>query len=82
MTQLLTLFIWRTTVKDILDALPEINPDTIRDNHLRTPLHIACGRRDNFSVATSIAKLLVTAGADVNNGVGDIDGLQPLHMGK
>ncbi|KAI8342204.1 ankyrin repeat-containing domain protein [Choanephora cucurbitarum] len=67
-------------VKDILDALPEINPDTIRDNHLRTPLHIACGRRDNFSVATSIAKLLVTAGADVNNGVGDIDGLQPLHM--
>ncbi|KAI8378522.1 hypothetical protein BD560DRAFT_453396 [Blakeslea trispora] len=67
-------------VKDILDALPEINPDTIRDNHLRTPLHIACGRRDDFSVATLIAKLLITAGADVNNGVGDMDGLQPLHM--
>ncbi|KAI8066940.1 uncharacterized protein B0P05DRAFT_580773 [Gilbertella persicaria] len=67
-------------VKEILAALPEINPDTIRDKHLRTPLHIACSRRDDFSVATSIAQLLVRAGADVNNGVGDVDGLSPLHM--
>ncbi|GAA5802471.1 hypothetical protein HPULCUR_007936 [Helicostylum pulchrum] len=68
-------------VKEILEALPEVNPDTIRDKYLRTPLHLACGRRDDPLVATSIAKLLIRAGADVNNGVGDVDGLQPMHMG-
>lgn len=69
-------------VKDLLEALPNINPDTIRDKYLRTPLHLACSRRDDPLVATSIAKLLIRAGSDVNNGVGDVDGLQPMHLGK
>lgn len=67
-------------VKDLLEALPNINPDTIRDKYLRTPLHLACSRRDDPLVATSIAKLLIRAGSDVNNGVGDVDGLQPMHL--
>ncbi|KAI7900349.1 uncharacterized protein BX663DRAFT_439754 [Cokeromyces recurvatus] len=67
-------------VKEILEALPEINPDLIRDKHLRTPLHIACSRKDDPEVATEIAKLLIQAGSDVNNGMGDVDGLQPIHM--
>lgn len=65
-----------------MEALPGINPDTIRDKYLRTPLHLACSRKDDPLVATSIAKLLIRSGADVNNGVGDVDGLQPMHMGK
>ncbi|KAI8640676.1 ankyrin repeat-containing domain protein [Parasitella parasitica] len=67
-------------VQILLEASPGANPDTIRDKYLRTPLHIACGRKDDFENATSIAKLLITAGSDINNGVGDVDGLQPLHM--
>ncbi|KAK4513656.1 Xenotropic and polytropic retrovirus receptor 1 [Mucor velutinosus] len=67
-------------VKALLEALPETNPDTIRDKYLRTPLHIACGRKDDFENATAIARLLIKAGSDVNNGVGDVDGLQPIHM--
>jgi ankyrin repeat protein len=59
-----------------------MNPDTIRDKYLRTPLHLACSRRDDPLVATSIARLLIRSGADVNNGVGDVDGLHPMHMGK
>ncbi|KAG0762974.1 hypothetical protein G6F62_002354 [Rhizopus arrhizus] len=68
-------------VQEILEALPQLNPDTIRDNNLRTPLHIACSRKDNPSTATEIAQLLIRAGSDINNGVGDIDGLKPMHMG-
>ncbi|KAG2207379.1 hypothetical protein INT47_006854 [Mucor saturninus] len=68
-------------VKELLEALPGINPDTIRDRYLRTPLHLACSRKDDPLEATSIAKLLIRSGADVNNGVGDVDGLQPMHMG-
>ncbi|CEG63639.1 hypothetical protein RMATCC62417_00754 [Rhizopus microsporus] len=67
-------------VQDILEALPQLNPDTIRDNNLRTPLHIACSRKDDPKAAIEIAQLLIRAGSDVNNGVGDIDGLQPMHM--
>ncbi|GAN04728.1 hypothetical protein MAM1_0072d04192 [Mucor ambiguus] len=67
-------------VKVLLEALPATNPDTIRDKYLRTPLHIACGRKDDFENATAIARLLIKAGSDVNNGVGDVDGLQPIHM--
>ena len=69
-------------VEALLSAFPCINPDTVRDNYLRTPLHIACGRRDDLQEATSIARVLIHAGSDVNNGVGDVDGLQPMHMGK
>ncbi|SAM00369.1 hypothetical protein [Absidia glauca] len=64
----------------ILSSTPSINPDLIRDTHLRTPLHIACSRQDDSIEATAIAKILIQHGADVNNGVGDIDGLQPMHM--
>ncbi|KAI9254490.1 hypothetical protein BDA99DRAFT_518541 [Phascolomyces articulosus] len=67
-------------VETLLSAFPCIDPDTVRDNHLRTPLHIACGRRDDLQQATSIARVLIRAGSDVNNGVGDVDGLQPMHM--
>ncbi|KAL0092240.1 ankyrin repeat-containing domain protein [Phycomyces blakesleeanus] len=67
-------------VSRLLTALPELNPDTIRDKYLRTPLHIACGRQDDLGEATELAKVLILAGSDVNNGVGDIDGLQPMHM--
>lgn len=49
---------------------------------MRTPLHIACSRKDDPKAAIEIAQLLIRAGSDVNNGVGDIDGLQPMHMGK
>lgn len=70
------------TVSLLLSSTPTINPDLIRDTHLRTPLHIACSRQDDSIEATAIAKLLIQHGADVNNGVGDIDGLQPMHMGK
>lgn len=69
-------------VQEILEALPQLNPDTIRDNNLRTPLHIACSRKDNPRTATEVAQLLIRAGSDANNGVGDIDGLTPMHMGK
>lgn len=69
-------------VEALLSAFPGLNPDTIRDAHLRTPLHIACARTDDFQEATAIARLLISAGSDVNNGVGDIDGLQPMHMGQ
>ncbi|KAG1448950.1 hypothetical protein G6F56_008797 [Rhizopus delemar] len=68
-------------VQEILEALPQLNPDTIRDNNLRTPLHIACSRKDNPRTATEVAQLLIRAGSDANNGVGDIDGLTPMHMG-
>lgn len=78
----MTNLIEQWTVKELLEVLPTINPDTIRDKYLRTPLHLACSRRDDPLVATSIAKLLIRAGSDVNNGVGDVDGLQPMHMGK
>ncbi|KAI7868151.1 ankyrin repeat-containing domain protein, partial [Spinellus fusiger] len=64
----------------LLDTLPGINPDIIRDKYLRTPLHLACGRQDDLAEATALAKLLISAGSDVNNGVGDMDGLQPMHM--
>ncbi|KAI8339906.1 hypothetical protein BC941DRAFT_418895 [Chlamydoabsidia padenii] len=67
-------------VSAILSTTPNINPDLIRDTHLRTPLHIACSRQDDLIEATAITKLLIQYGADVNNGVGDIDGLQPMHM--
>ncbi|KAI8138908.1 hypothetical protein BJV82DRAFT_646382 [Fennellomyces sp. T-0311] len=67
-------------VEALLSALSYVNPDTVRDNHLRTPLHIACARRDDLQEATAIARVLIRAGADVNNGVGDADGLQPMHM--
>lgn len=69
-------------VKLLLQGMPSVNPDTVRDRRLRTPLHIACGRKDDFQEATAVARVLLRAGADVNNGVGDIDGLQPMHMGK
>ncbi|KAI9491871.1 hypothetical protein BDB00DRAFT_940014 [Zychaea mexicana] len=67
-------------VEALLSAFSCINPDNVRDNHLRTPLHIACGRRDDLQEATAIARVLIRAGSDVNNGVGDVDGLQPMHM--
>ncbi|KAI8374454.1 uncharacterized protein BYT42DRAFT_576417 [Radiomyces spectabilis] len=67
-------------VKALLEALPSVNPDTIRDKHLRTPLHIACSRRDDLAEATAVARVLIQAGSDVNNGVGDVDGFQPMHM--
>ncbi|KAG2218127.1 hypothetical protein INT45_000425 [Circinella minor] len=67
-------------VEALLSAFPCINPDTVRDNYLRTPLHVACGRRDDLQEATSIARILINGGSDVNNGVGDVDGLQPMHM--
>ncbi|KAI9027508.1 ankyrin repeat-containing domain protein [Phycomyces nitens] len=67
-------------VSRLLTAVPELNPDTIRDKYLRTPLHIACGRQDDLAEATALAKVLIRAGSDVNNGVGDMDGLQPMHM--
>ncbi|ORY94423.1 hypothetical protein BCR43DRAFT_493973 [Syncephalastrum racemosum] len=67
-------------VKLLLQGMPSVNPDTVRDRHLRTPLHIACGRKDDFQEATAVARALLRAGADVNNGVGDVDGLQPMHM--
>ncbi|KAI8879342.1 ankyrin [Backusella circina FSU 941] len=67
-------------VRDIIESDPDINPDEIRDHNIRTPLHIACGRRDNHAIATSIAEILIESGSDVNNGVGDKDGLQPMHM--
>ncbi|KAL1936256.1 hypothetical protein VTP01DRAFT_390 [Rhizomucor pusillus] len=67
-------------VEALLAAFPSINPDTIRDSHLRTPLHIACAREDDLTEATAIAKVLIRAGSDVNNGVGDVDGFQPMHM--
>lgn len=59
-----------------------INPDTVRDRLLRTPLHIACSRKDDFQEATNIARILIKHGADVNNGVGDENGMHPMHMGK
>jgi ankyrin repeat protein len=49
---------------------------------MQTPLHVACGRSDDHAIATTIADMLIEAGADVNNGVGDKDGYQPMHMGK
>jgi ankyrin repeat protein len=64
-----------------MEALPDLNLDTIRDKYLRTPLHIACSRRDHLN-AIRIANLLVKRGSDVLNQVGDIDGLLPMHMGK
>ncbi|KAI9472405.1 MAG: ankyrin repeat-containing domain protein [Benjaminiella poitrasii] len=67
-------------VKELLEALPELNPDIIRDKYLRTPLHIACSRKDDHEMATKIAKMLIQAGSDVNNGIGDVDGFQPIHM--
>ncbi|KAI8089864.1 ankyrin repeat-containing domain protein [Halteromyces radiatus] len=74
----------RKTVDDVHTILstadPSINPDLIRDKYLRTPLHIACSRQDDHTEATAITKLLIQYGADVNNGVGDIDGFQPMHM--
>ncbi|CDS10384.1 hypothetical protein LRAMOSA03060 [Lichtheimia ramosa] len=57
-----------------------INPDTVRDRLLRTPLHIACSRKDDFQEATNIARILIKHGADVNNGVGDENGMHPMHM--
>ncbi|CAO3620285.1 unnamed protein product [Cunninghamella echinulata] len=57
-----------------------LNPDTIRDIYLRTPLHIACSRKDDSKEAAAIVRLLIKQGADVNNGVGDIDGLKPMHI--
>lgn len=69
-------------VEALLAAFPSINPDTVRDSHLRTPLHIACAREDDLTEATAIAKVLIRAGSDVNNGVGDVDGFQPMHMGN
>ena len=65
-----------------MEALPTLNPDTIRDKYLRTPLHLACSRKDDPLIATAIAELLIRAGSDVNNDVGDVDGLHPMHMGK
>lgn len=59
-----------------------INPDTVRDRLLRTPLHIACSRKDDLQEATNIARILIKHGADVNNGVGDENGMHPMHMGK
>ncbi|KAI9263776.1 hypothetical protein BY458DRAFT_438531 [Sporodiniella umbellata] len=67
-------------VQEVLEALQQLNPDTIRDSNLRTPLHIACSRTDNLQIATEVAQLLIRAGSDVNNGLGDTDGLQPMHM--
>jgi ankyrin repeat protein len=78
----MSLWLTKLLVKQLLEALPGLNPDTIRDKYLRTPLHIACSRKDDFGVATTIARLLIRAGSDVNNGVGDVDGFSPLHMGK
>lgn len=69
-------------VEALLAAFPSINPDTVRDAHLRTPLHIACARTDDLKEAAAVARVLIRAGSDVNNGVGDIDGFQPMHMGK
>ncbi|KAI8061696.1 ankyrin repeat-containing domain protein [Gongronella butleri] len=73
----------RKTAKDVASLLTTnagINPDAIRDKYLRTPLHIACSRQDNHDEATEIARVLIHAGADVNNGVGDIDGFKPMHL--
>ncbi|KAF7729619.1 hypothetical protein EC973_003992 [Apophysomyces ossiformis] len=67
-------------VKAILSSMPLLNPDTVRDKYLRTPLHIACGRRDDLREATAVARMLIHSGSDVNNGVGDVDGFQPMHM--
>ncbi|KAI8876358.1 hypothetical protein K501DRAFT_232143 [Backusella circina FSU 941] len=66
-------------VYELMEALPDLNPDTIRDKYLRTPLHIACSRRDHLN-AIRIANLLVKKGSDVMNQVGDRDGLLPMHM--
>ncbi|KAI9305014.1 hypothetical protein BJ944DRAFT_162520 [Cunninghamella echinulata] len=54
---------------------PMLNPDSIRDSKLRSPLLIACaaGRAD-------LVRLLISYGADVNNPVGDIIGNRPLDL--
>ncbi|KAI9300856.1 hypothetical protein BJ944DRAFT_170123 [Cunninghamella echinulata] len=67
-------------VKAIFLSDTTLNPDTIRDIYLRTPLHIACSRKDDSKEAAEIVRLLIKQGADVNNGVGDIDGLKPMHI--
>ncbi|KAI9314168.1 hypothetical protein BX666DRAFT_509425 [Dichotomocladium elegans] len=67
-------------VEAILTELPTLNPDNVRDSSLRTPLHIACARRDDYQEAAAIARILIKRGSDVNNGVGDMDGFQPMHM--
>ncbi|CAO3594970.1 unnamed protein product [Absidia cylindrospora] len=50
-------------VDTILSTTPSINPDLIRDSHLRTPLHIACSRQDDHIEATAITKILIQHGA-------------------
>ncbi|KAI9289603.1 ankyrin repeat-containing domain protein [Umbelopsis sp. AD052] len=68
------------TVSNILRSFnPLINIDTIRNQNLQTPLHIACKRKDNYANATAIATLLIDHGCDVNNAICDNDGMLPLH---
>lgn len=63
----------------ILDSDSRINPRAIRDAKLRTPLHVACQRSDQ--AAAAVVKFLIESGFDANNGMGDIDGYKPLHLG-
>ncbi|ORX55625.1 ankyrin [Hesseltinella vesiculosa] len=67
-------------VATLLATSPAFNLDAIRDKYLRTPLHLACSRQDDLDEATEMARVLVEAGADVNNGVGDMDGFKPMHL--
>ncbi|CAO3627287.1 unnamed protein product [Cunninghamella blakesleeana] len=67
-------------VKSIFLSDTSLNPDNIRDKYLRTPLHITCSRKVDSKETADIIRLLIEKGADVNNGVGDIDGLKPMHI--